>query len=373
MNILYPIGSFYPAQLGGPANTIYWLAKALHERGHSIYVGTTDYGIKNEHIKLNEWLDTDCGRVLYQKTQIIYFPFRLIFRLLPVLKHVEIVHMTSLFYPLSWLLSFWLVISGCKKKIIWSVRGELTESALEFSSFKKKIILAWVRIIFGHRVVFHTTSDQESMSLKRVFGNHVRFVQLPNYIYLPQKLNRDPEKIVLFLGRIHPIKGIENLITAFAGIKDHPDFKLVIAGNDENKYANDLKTLCYKLGITSRVEFAGHLDNGHKERLLSSAYLLVLPSHSENFGNVVIEALAQGTPVIASRNTPWEILEQIQPGTWVTNDSASIRQAIENILNLKNEIYMDIRESSYQLCKNHFSISDNIEKWEEAYEKVLRA
>lgn len=334
-------------------------------------MGTTNYGIEDPKVKYNAWLENECGHVLYQKTNIIYFPARLMMRLIPIIKKVDIIHLTSFFYPLSWLTSLWITLSGNKSYIIWSVRGELQNSALSFGSVKKKIMLAWMRRAFKNRVVFHSTSDEETKSLYAQFGKAIRVIQLPNYIYLPSQLHAEITKTILFLGRIHPIKGIENLISGFAGIAQKNGFTLVIAGDDNNKYADSIKIQCKILDIDGSVLFTGHVDGLEKEHLLSSAYVVVLPSYSENFGNVVIEALAQGTPVIASSSTPWEILEQVQQGTWVPNDPESLRVAIEKIISLDNESYSALRRRSYTLCKENFSIIDNIQKWEDAYHQVI--
>ncbi len=371
MNILFPIGTFYPAQLGGPSNLMYWLARALHEKGNNVFVGTTDYGLNGHDVVLNQWIENECGKVFYQKTGMIYFPARLIFRLVPILKKADVVHLTSLFYPLSWILALWILLTRNNCQIVWSVSGELYDEALSFHSARKKIMLYWIRKLFKRGAVFHSTSDAETTTIYKKMGTDVKIVQHPIYMYLPEKLNEKVSKHILFLGRIHPIKGLENLIKAFADIKDRKGFHLIIAGDDQDPYALELKDRCKSLGMEEFINFVGHVEGHEKEKLLSESYVMVLPSHSENFGIVVIEALAQGTPVIASQNTPWEILNSISPESWVPNDPDSLRNALERMMNHDPVEYQRIRDKALAICKNNYSMLDHIGAWEASYKRAL--
>jgi len=370
VTIVFPIGSFYPAQLGGPSNTIYWLARAIHEKGHNVFVGTTNHGLEHYKIKINQWLKNECGNVLYQKTLLHYFPITLMIRLIPILKNADIVHLTSLFYPPSWLIASGIVLLSGKSQIVWSVRGELNDNALSFSSWRKKIMLFWIKKVFRKRVIFHSTSNSETANLYEKLGRDIRVIEHPNYMYLSSKLDEPIAKTILYLGRIHPIKGLENLIRAFANINDRKEFKLVIAGNDNNSYADELKQVCKKLKIENNIHFYGKVEGIKKEKLISSSYLLVLPSITENFGNVVVEALAQGTPVIASQNTPWEVLDSIKAGSWFHNDPESLRGALEMMINCDKHEYENIRLRAYDMCKNNFSILENIKDWEASYAEI---
>lgn len=105
--------------------------------------------------------------------------------------------------------------------------------------------------------------------------------------------------LVLFLSRIHSKKGLDLLIPAFARLKT-TDAQLVIAGPDHDGYQREIETLAERAGVHDRVHFLGMLIGRVKIAALTDADLLVLPSRQENFANVVIEALAVGTPVVIS-------------------------------------------------------------------------
>lgn len=223
---------------------------------------------------------------------------------------------------------------------------------------------------FIRKVVFHTTSDKETATLRKVLGSRASIVQLPNYIVMPMEVKSKTEKIILYIGRIHPIKAIENLIKAFISIKNKNGFCLIIAGDINNDHAQYLMVR-YKEYIPDQIQFIGHISGTEKENLISKAYVTVLPSHTENFGNVVLESLAHGTPVIASVHTPWEVLNDVKEKSWISNSPESIRESLESMINLDAEEYNSLRDRSYQLCKSQFDMNCNIYKWEDAYRSIL--
>jgi glycosyltransferase involved in cell wall biosynthesis len=136
-------------------------------------------------------------------------------------------------------------------------------------------------------------------------------VSLPEVAWIPNGVERPadylpksagpfaglPEPYVLFLSRIHWKKGLDRLISAWQWV---PDIPLVVAGNDDEGYRPKLIELARSLGIADRVIFTGPVDDAHKWGLYESADLLVLPSYSENFGNVVAEAMTMGCPAVVS-------------------------------------------------------------------------
>ena len=102
---------------------------------------------------------------------------------------------------------------------------------------------------------------------------------------------------VLFLGRLNWKKGLDRLIPAMEQVTNAD---LLIAGNDEENYRPELEALARRCGVADRVRFLGPVHGERKWELLSSAQILALPSYSENFGNVVLEAMAVGCAVIVT-------------------------------------------------------------------------
>jgi glycosyltransferase involved in cell wall biosynthesis len=132
---------------------------------------------------------------------------------------------------------------------------------------------------------------------------------------------------LLFVGRLDPIKGLDNLLKALT-IESARSATLSICGTGDAGYAASLRKMAMTLGVASRVRFEGHVDDARKEAQFAAADALVLPSHTENFGLVVAEALAHGVPVIASKGTPWSAVESEGCGLWVDNSPESLARAI---------------------------------------------
>jgi glycosyltransferase involved in cell wall biosynthesis len=139
---------------------------------------------------------------------------------------------------------------------------------------------------------------------------------------------------VLVLGRLHPKKGIEAFVDVFLEVTEHlPNWKLMIAGDGESDYVADLRARVASVDANRRVVFSGWLQGQAKADALRGAALLALPSHQENFGLVVAEAMACGTPVMVSPhvNLADEIAEA-HAGWVVPLDAEAQRQTLKKVL-----------------------------------------
>jgi glycosyltransferase involved in cell wall biosynthesis len=133
-----------------------------------------------------------------------------------------------------------------------------------------------------------------------------------------------------------------------------------------------LVSLISTLGLDDKVKFVGEKFNREKEQFLNDAYILVLPSESENFGNVVTEALSQSTPVIASTGTPWHILKDKNVGWWVDNHPESLKKAIDEALSLSESEYLFKCKKSRELVLDKYNISTSPDnRWIQLYESIL--
>ena len=125
--------------------------------------------------------------------------------------------------------------------------------------------------------------------------------------------------------------------------------------------------MCKKLSLENKVIFLSHVGNDKKQELLAKSYFTFLPSFSENFGNVVVESLAQGTPVVTSYYTPWEILNQYQAGFWIDNTVQSLADIIDRILLLSLNEYNNYSKNASKLISINFDINLNINQWLNLY------
>lgn len=372
LKILFPIGSFYPSTFGGPGEILYWHGVYLKKNNINPIFVTTNEGITKE-IKANEFLSLPCGEVYYGNGNTLKLKtLRVMFA---QIKKVDIIHLTSLFSPISILCFLYTRLFHRKKKIIWSVRGELNNNALKISKRKKQLFISLYKAL-GKRIVFASTAKKESKEIKNIFQKN-KVVEIPNLMPKPEKAKRDINEIrFLFLGRIHPIKNIEALIKGFSNcLKEHNiDCTLDIIGDVEDRnlnYLKELKELVASVSLQKNIFFKNHISGKEKDSTLANAYFLILPSHTENFGNVVIEALSQSTPVIATQNSPWQVLEEFECGFWIKNDVETIAKTIKASLSLTTEEYLAFRNNAEELINEKYNIESRIQDWIVNYKSLL--
>lgn len=221
------------------------------------------------------------------------------------------------------------------KPLVWSTRGALQGGASRRSRALKR---AWESVaarVAPRRLVLHATSAQEAEESASFFPGAAVEV-IPNGVVLPPRTARPArgEPLVLgALGRLHPIKGLDRLVSAVALCRERGALPMTlrVAGGGEPAYRAQLEDQVDRLGLSEVVSFLGPLEGEAKTRFFESIDVLVAPSLRENFGIAIAEALAHGVPVIASRGTPWAVLEQVEAGLWVDNSPASLSEAIVRI------------------------------------------
>ena len=360
---------FYPSPASGPGNATYWLAKALTRAGHTVAVVATSLDLPAS-VPRNRWLKQDFGRVIYTTNLHIYLPFRHVWCGLWAMRGVDMVHVNSLFYPGS--VVFVVLARMLGKAVVWSPHGELSAVALGSSPRRKRLVLPVFRWL-SKAVVFHATSAGEVKQIQHQFGGTTRVFEQPNRMELSIRRTRAAQPnafppYLLFMGRLHSVKGINRLLDALAQstlFRAGP-YTLTIAGPDDGSYQT-LLNQTKRLGLIDKVQFIGLVTGEVKAQLLADALVTILPSHSENFGVVVIESLAQGTPVIAATGTPWQRLETEGAGHWVGNDRASLQQAIETYLTMPADDYETYRNRAYQLACDQFDTYKGVGDWERLY------
>lgn len=229
---------------------------------------------------------------------------------------------------------------GSTAKLVHSLRGMLGPEALRFSRNKKRVFwLAYQRSALARADCLHATAKSELNEIRQA-GMRQPVAIIPNGVNMPSigsgsiKASERQERTVLSLGRIHPKKGLDTLIRAWAGLeRNWPNWKLNIVGPDEGGHRQQLERMSRELRL-ERVFFDGPLRQEAKTAAYADADLFVLPSLNENFAITVAEALAHGVPVISSKGAPWSGLVENRCGWWVDQGTAPIREALHEAMGL---------------------------------------
>ena len=344
MKVLHVSPSFYPATYyGGPIQSTYALCNALATIPDiELRVLTTDTaGLRRrERLRVEEFpTRLPAGYDVYycQRTLGADVAPGLLVRLWSMIRWADVVHLTAVYSPPT--IPTLMLCRLLRKPVVWSTRGALQSWSKRSGALTKTV---WDKVCNSlcqtDRVVLHATSEAESSeSVERI--QNARAVVIPNGIDLPEvngnQRNVNSDLRLLYLGRLHPIKGVENLLRAVAKLPE--SVKLSICGDGDAVYREQLETLTTELGLSPQVTFYGHVEGETKERYFREADWCVVPSFQENFCMVVAEALARGVPVIASRGTPWTRVEEVGCGLWVNNDEASLADAITRAAGMPRE------------------------------------
>ena len=381
MKVLFVLGSFFPAQSGGPNNSVYWISKALVKQGVQVSVATLKDGLTSADVKEYSLIENSEARIEGIRATYFgylfsrYLSFKMMLWLIRNIKSFDIVNLNSVFFPYTWLAALICIIY--RVPFIISPRGELEPGALSFKKYRKLFFIysLAMRYLLRARLIL-TTSDQEKLYVNKFLKGRVPIKVFPNYIsVVSEDLTRSEivsKSDILFLGRLHPKKGIENLIQAYeilhtTGITHH---NLIIAGQGDTRYEKDLKNLVLKLNSAQNIKFVGHVTGQDKRQFLIKSRVMVLPSFSENFGNVVLEALSAYTPVIASKFTPWEVLEEYNCGLIGKNDPNSIANFLTDLLNKDDVEYSQMAYNARILATSKFDVSENISKLINIYDEL---
>lgn len=245
---------------------------------------------------------------------------------------VDIVHNHSLWSMVN-VAAGW-VVPGKRAKLVVSPRGTLSSWALGHSRWRKRLLWPLQRRVLARADLLHATSEAEYHDI-RARGFQAPVVVIPNGIDVPPLPPRRPQdglRTLLFLGRLHPVKGIDRLLDAWAALEAmFPEWQLVIAGKGESAHEEAIKAQAARLGL-QRVHFPGPLYGEDKAAAYRAADLFVLPTHSENFGMAVAEALAHGCPAIVSKGAPWSGLEREGCGWWIDHDVPTLQAALTHAM-----------------------------------------
>ena len=228
------------------------------------------------------------------------------------------------------------------KPFIFSPRGMLAPAALAFSRVKKRAFWALLQspAIRGAACI-HATSEGDYQEV-RVFGRAQPVAIIRNGVDIPEPFDEDSSprsgrRVLLSLGRMHPKKGLDRLLRAWAKVETHhSDWWLRIVGPAEARHDEELRALAAGLGLV-RVSIEGPIYGDMKTATYRDADLFVLPTLNENFGLTVAESLAAGTPAISTIGAPWSGLESEGCGWWINHGVEPLATALADAMTLPRE------------------------------------
>ena len=252
-------------------------------------------------------------------------------------KEIHLVHLHGMWSPYLAVAGLAAIRAGVP--LVISPHGCLQPVALKYKYLKKWLALKiYQGAILRSASMFLATADIELISIRRL-GLRQYVAIIPNGVDIRLAHKRNSSngfKTILFLSRIHPNKGLLDLVAAWAIVR-RPGWKIVIAGADEVGHRAEIDALININGLESDFEFLGYVDGARKQACFDMADIFVLPTYSENFGIAVAEALANELPVITTTGAPWRDLVDCRCGWWVDPGVQAISNALKDAIDCDPE------------------------------------
>lgn len=366
MKILQTIGGF-TAESGGTSTCTYDLIRSINAIEPCVDLLTPEARARYRLMGTGEdWIKTTAYDY---RTPYVYSPNTK--RFLRESDY-DIYHANGL-----WMYSNHITCAVAREKhrpYIITPHGMLYPDALKRSYWKK-----WpLKVLHFNKDIMqatciHATCNKEAEFIRQ-FGYKGNIAVIPNPCFIPdfadelyaKKCNLfmgcSLPKNFGFLGRLHPIKKIENLLYGFQKILSvdttvSPASQLIIMGKGDNAYEQFLCSEVKRLGLGNRVKFLGFVSGREKYEALAGLAALFVPSDFENFGMIVTEALSVGTPVMASLGTPWEELNRERCGWWVDRSVDSVANVMREVLAMPIEQLIDMGERGRRLVVEKYEAS----------------
>lgn len=285
----------------------------------------------------------------------------------------DLVHVNCCWMPCCALTQKWAQKKNYK--VILTPHGMLEPWIIKRHYWTKKVpaLLLYQKAAIKNADCIHATAESEKRNILKL-GYNEKVEIIANGIDVDNikiKNNWKRNKNILFLSRIHVKKGIEFLLEAVSLLKlQLKGYTITIAGEGDQTYISSLKSKALELGIDKMVNFCGGVYGEKKWELYRKADVFVLPTYSENFGIVIAESLACGTPVITTIGTPWESLNSNKCGWCTAIGTQPLKEALLSFLDLSENILQEYGLRGRRLIEKSFSIKIVANQFLQLYNKL---
>jgi glycosyltransferase involved in cell wall biosynthesis len=249
----------------------------------------------------------------------------------------------------------------------------LGDGALAIKAFKKQLFLMYAKT-FGlfNGVCWQSTSAQETLEIKKRIGEHVRLIEVSNLPHTAEVLQSVEKKTgelkLCFISRISEKK---NLNFAINILKEMPEGKIefdVYGPVEDEPYWNTCKENAKLISANVSFNYKGVLSPDQIGSTLSLYHALFLPTHNENYGHIIVEALQHGRPVILSDQTPWRNLQHEHIGFDIAlNDKHKFREAIHSLLRSQQHEFDNMSSSCVAYINQKLNVEDIKTKYLELF------
>ena len=382
MKILHVTPYYRPAyRYGGPVRSVHGSCRALARQGCEVHVLTTNRdGPATLAVPVDQPVVIDGVTVWYFPSPVLrrtFFAPRMAGWLRRHLGEFDLLHCHAVYLWPTWAAARWARKQGLPYLV--SPHGMLVQELVRKRSRLKKRL--WIHLVEKHNLrgaaAVQVTGETEKNALLE-FG-----FDLPEVVVVPHGVDLEPEAgdggapagdlrrlaaapYILFLGRLHRVKGLDRLIRAMPRVRAN----LVVAGMDDPPYRRELERLAGACGVSARVRFCRYVDGADKQFLLRHAALFVTASYSENFCLAALEAMAAGCPVVLTPEVGLAaFVRELGGGRVVPGDPETLGRAVQELLNRPAELERLGREA-VAVVRNHFAWDRIAARQKSLYERL---
>jgi len=384
MRVLHIIPSLSSSYSGGPVEAVIQLCQELKNQGIEIAIATTK-------VEKTQAIPDSVPTYYFARQFSSFLPSQFAFSwelknwLSQHIKEFDLLHIHFLFTYPSTIACYY----ANKHKIPYILRpaGMLSPTCLKKSAFKKRLYtLFFEKRNLQNAAAIHFTSREELDAAREPKLNN-QYILVPNGLNLERFGNlesfkglfrkRYPDinekKIILFLSRIDPIKGLGLLIPALKILsRKRNDFVFILAGSGSKKYERWVRHALFNAGLEKLTIFTGFVEGKMKFSLLADADVFVLPSYHENFGMAIAEAMSCGLPVVISKRVNiYKLIEDNQAGVVSELDSQDIAIKLDRLLSDEG-LRVEMGARGRRLAQENFNVQKTAKAMLEIYSNILK-
>ncbi|HCJ66293.1 MAG TPA: glycosyltransferase [Elusimicrobia bacterium] len=380
MKILHIVENLSP-EAGGTTKVVRELTETLAKRGIEISIFTTA-GKNNERIQQIKGVDLKLFRSDFLARWWPGHSSGLAKSVMEEAPKFDLIHIHEIWHHPHF--TAYTAAKRAKKPYIITVHGALEPWCLNYKAFKKKIFAAlFERRILKEASVIHVLTEEETRNIQS-FGVNNFIAVIPNGLD-PKEFQNLPgreelehlyptikgKQVILFLGRIHPKKGLDILARAFGKIaKEQKNICLLVAGPNNNGYQTRVENILKEEGVLDKVIFAGMLTGQDKLAALSGSDFFVLPSYSEGFSMGILEAMICGLPVIITNQCNFPDVSTAKTGEVIEPNENQLVKTLNIFLN-NQQLRKKRGENARNLIMEKFTWDKITNQMIELYEDVL--